>query len=156
MSAFDDRKKPFSECIEIYLSEHTRLKGRASSKRHSSEVLYGVLPIKRWPCAALECVWSVCVCGCVWLCMQPIPAPTTTRNPRYTNRASCRLYSHRNPIEHSAGHSIKRLSRALQLLWAKRSAASGSGRSRAREGEGTAVETALESSESPVKFMATH
>lgn len=63
MSAFNDRKKPFSECIEIYLSEHTRLKGRASSKRHSSGVLYGVLSIKRWPCAALECVW-VYVCTC--------------------------------------------------------------------------------------------
>lgn len=144
MSAFNDRKKPFSECIEIYLSEHTRLKGRASCKRHSSGVLYGVLAIKRWPCAALECVWSVCVCVCV--CMQPIPIPTTIHNPqpsihnplhnhrRYTNRASCRLYSHRNPIEDSAGYSIKRLSRSLQLLLTKRSTARGLARSGVRGG----------------------
>lgn len=89
MSAFNDRKKPFSECIEIYLSEHTRLKGRASCKRHSSGVLNGVLPIKRWPCAALECVWSVCVCVFVCACNRSQPQPQSTiLNPLSTIRCT--------------------------------------------------------------------
>lgn len=76
MSAFDDRKKPFSECIEIYLSEHTRLKGRASSKRHSSEVLTASF-LSSVGHAPLS---SVCgVCGCVGVCAcnrsQPQPQP---------------------------------------------------------------------------------
>lgn len=137
MSAFSDRKKTLKR-VYWNLFERTHTAKGTSEQQEALErsplrcPSYQALAMRR----SRVCV--ECVCGCACNRSQPEPQPAI----RCTTTAAIQIalvvasIPHRNPIEHSAGHSIKRLSRALQLLWANRSAARGWGWVEAGQGRG--------------------